>query len=301
MRRLFLTVDGIKISTLVAEGSKEPVLLIHGNSSCKEIFHAQIRSLVRAGYPAIVPDLPGHGESDDSRSPRATYSFPGYAHMLRRLMKQLGIRRYHVVGWSLGGHIGLELWSRFAEVHSLLITGTPPISLNPLGVSRGFVESPAMNLAGTRVFGPSEVRAYGSAMLGTRIDLRGHLARMIARTDGRARYWMVRNGLSGHGINEVRAVQQCPRPLAIVQGRQDEFINLDHLGRLQYKNLWLREPILLDAGHAPHWQVPVRFNRILKSFLQQVPCQTSTTSKSTTVGHTLGQQKNYLKLKCSPP
>lgn len=270
MRRLSLTVDGITISALAIDGRKEPVLLIHGNSSCKEIFRHQITSLSHAGYPVVAPDLPGHGASANSRSPRTTYSFPGYAHILLNLMKQLGIRRYHVVGWSLGGHIGLELWSRFKEVRSLLITGTPPISLDPPGVAEGFSGSAAMSLAGQRAFGPRDIRIYGSAMLGSPLDPRGHLGRMIARTDGRARYWMVRNGLSGQGMNEIQAVKNCPKPLAIIQGRSDVFLNLDHLQRLQYKNLWQGRPVFLNAGHAPHWEKPVQFNRILKKFLLQV-------------------------------
>lgn len=88
---------------------------------------------------------------------------------------QLGIRKCHIVGCRSERHIGPELWSRFAEVRSLLITGAPPTSLCPLGVSQGFVESAAMNLAGEHTFGPPEVRAYGNAMLGVRLDRSRHL------------------------------------------------------------------------------------------------------------------------------
>jgi hypothetical protein len=66
----------------------------------QEIFHAQIASLSRAGYLGIAPDFPGHGQSGNAMSPRATYSFTGY--FLRGHLMQLGIRKCHIVGLSLG-------------------------------------------------------------------------------------------------------------------------------------------------------------------------------------------------------
>jgi pimeloyl-ACP methyl ester carboxylesterase len=199
-----------------------------------------------------------------------TYSFPGYARVLRKVMERLGIAQYHIVGWSLGGHVGLELWYDDPAVRSLLIIGTPPVTLSAVGAERGFKETPVMSLAGARVFGPNEVEAYGTTMLGGPLDHRLRIARAIARTDGRARYWMVKNGFRGNGVDEVMAVRECRRPLAIVQGNKDPFVNTDYLQTLEYCNLWLRKPIMIDAGHAPHWQRPHLFNRYLSDFLTDV-------------------------------
>src|SRR4051812_21852628 len=106
--KLKIDVLGAEISTFYhSRGSRTPILLIHGNSSCKEIFSHQIRFLAERGHRVIAPDLPGHGESADARAPRTTYSFPGYARVLRRLMDQLEVSEFHILGWSLGGHIGL--------------------------------------------------------------------------------------------------------------------------------------------------------------------------------------------------
>jgi pimeloyl-ACP methyl ester carboxylesterase len=38
----------------------------------------------------------------------------------------IGVDRAVVFGWSLGGHIGLEMVSRFPGMLGLMITGTPP-------------------------------------------------------------------------------------------------------------------------------------------------------------------------------
>lgn len=270
MQEHHVDVRGHRISVLHRRGAGPSVLLIHGNSSCKEVFQKQLSALSRAGFGVVVPDLPGHGRSECAKRPSAAYSFPGYALILADLMDRLNAGAYHVVGWSLGGHIGLELWSRQAAVQSLLITGTPPISLSAAGAAQGFLPSPAMDLAGKRHLNPSEVNMYRTAMLGNHLDHRCRVARSVAQTDGGARYWMVRNGLAGHGVNQAHAVRTCQRPLAIIQGRYDPFVNIDYLNRLKYNNIWQGKPVLLDAGHSPHWNKPRHFNNLMVEFLRHV-------------------------------
>jgi pimeloyl-ACP methyl ester carboxylesterase len=108
---------------------------------------------------------------------------------------------------------------------------------------------------------------YGRAALGGKQWLADHLLRAIRRTDGKARYWMVRNSLSGIGADEAALVQTSPKPLAIVQGRSDPFVRADYLESLTYRNLWRGAVQYVDAGHAPHWQRPQKFNKLLLEFL----------------------------------
>lgn len=265
-----IRLGGNSVAIRFHRGSKPAVLLIHGNSSCKEIFSHQENYLTSRGHTVVIPDLPGHGGSSNAVKPTFTYSFPGYAAVLKAVMDDLGIHAFHVVGWSLGGHIGLEMWSRMSAVRSLLITGTPPIRLSKGGVADGFLPSPVMDLAGKRNFTRDDVKAYGSAMLGQRLDVRGRFAAMIERTDGKARYWMVRNGMAGKGKDEIAAVARCSKPLAIIQGRGDVFVNIDHVRKLTYGHLWLQRPILMNAGHAAHWESPDAFNGWMGRFLKYV-------------------------------
>lgn len=262
--------EGRRISYWHHRMGREAVLLIHGNSSSKEVFSGQVEALSRHDFSVVVPDLPGHGQSDDARNPRSDYSFPGYARVLGRLMSELGYANYHLVGWSLGGHIGLEMLSRLGAVRSLLITGTPPVSLNPAGVGAGFRWSGTTVLAGKRVFGRIDRRRYLDAMMGSRIREGHPLARSVARTDGNARFWMVKNGLAGVGSDETRIVATCSRPLAIVQGSEDVFVKCNYLRSLEYANIWRGGPVFLTAGHAPHWEVPKTFNKKMMEFLGSV-------------------------------
>ena len=64
--------------------------MIHGNSSCKEVFRNQLEGGIGSAFRCIAMDLPGHGRSDDARDPEKTYSMPGYADTAIELMETLG-------------------------------------------------------------------------------------------------------------------------------------------------------------------------------------------------------------------
>ncbi|MBB4398536.1 alpha/beta fold hydrolase [Bradyrhizobium sp. ERR14] len=260
------TIRAHRLSVLTGSPARVGVLLVHGNSSSSSAFYAQFGTLTRMGLGLVAPDLPGHGRSAWSNTPRSTYSFPGYARILHELMGELGFKTYHIVGWSLGGHIGLEMLARYREVRSLLLTGTPPVRLDPAGISAGFRWTPSTALAGRRHFSDDDCRRYVRAMMGCPRASDQHLAAAL-RTDGNARKWMVQNGMAGVGVDEVDTVETDERPIAIVQGVQDPFVNLNYLSKLKYRNLWTKKPVLIDAGHAPHWQVPTMFNERMKEFL----------------------------------
>jgi pimeloyl-ACP methyl ester carboxylesterase len=262
-------VGGRRLHVFHRRAGRTGILLIHGNSSCKEVFAGQFKDLIKTRLGIVVPDLPGHGGSDDSRHPSSVYSFPGYARTLSRLMRSLGYSSFHVMGWSLGGHIGIEMLARDPAVRSLLITGTPPVRLTPDGVAEGFRWTAATALAGRRTFSGEDVRRYTSAMMGRRLEDDHHLLEMARRTDGNARRWMVANGLAGRGADEIDVVSTSDRPVAVVQGKADPFLRVDYLDRIPFRNLWQRNPILVDAGHAPHWETPKLFNNAMMDFVTQ--------------------------------
>ena len=119
-------------------GEGPTLLLIHGNSSCKEVFRHQLESPIGGRYCCIAMDLPGHGASDDALDPERTYSIPGYADVAIELMAALGHERYTVFGWSLGGHVGLDMLSKSSAPNGLMICGTPPIGRGGDSVAVGF-------------------------------------------------------------------------------------------------------------------------------------------------------------------
>jgi len=86
-------------------GRGQNVLLLHGLGSSGAEWELQVRALERH-FRVIVPDLPGSGQSAplDGR-----FTIAGFAETLWRLLDHLHVSRVHIVGFSLGGAVALEM------------------------------------------------------------------------------------------------------------------------------------------------------------------------------------------------
>ena len=104
-----------------------PVLLIHGNSSCRGVFRHQLQGRLAQNHRLIAFDLPGHGQSSNAPDPTQSYTRPGFADAAIELLGKLGVTEAIVFGWSLGGHIGIEMVPRFSGMRGLMVTGAPPV------------------------------------------------------------------------------------------------------------------------------------------------------------------------------
>lgn len=258
------------LSAFVRRGQRADVILLHGNSSSKEVFAYVIPSLIEAGYGVIAPDFPGHGDSADAVDPVVTYSFPGYAASIAALLQVLGVTRPIVVGWSLGGHVAMQTVHDRPDAAGLMIIGSPPGKPSMETFKAAFYADGDATLAGKRDFNSDEVNAYASAMLGM-TDVDPFLRLRVRRTDGRARQYMFHSAISGIGIDQTLIAKDRTRPLAVVHGERDPFVRLAYLRELTFGRLWQDEVIVIaGAGHAPHWEKPDQFNRILMAFLASI-------------------------------
>ncbi|MBX6424750.1 MAG: alpha/beta hydrolase [Variibacter sp.] len=89
------------------EGEGEPILLIHGFASTKEVNWVQpgwVATLTRAGRRVIAVDNRGHGASTKLYDP-AEYHTIKMAEDARALLDHLGIARADVMGYSMGARI----------------------------------------------------------------------------------------------------------------------------------------------------------------------------------------------------
>jgi pimeloyl-ACP methyl ester carboxylesterase len=89
----------------LSRGRGEAVLLIHGLGSCGRDWALQVPALEKR-FQTIVPDLPGCGHS---KALRGGHSIAGFARALWALLDHLEIATSNIVGFSLGGAVGLEM------------------------------------------------------------------------------------------------------------------------------------------------------------------------------------------------
>ncbi len=258
---------GGTISGALRRGAGPPVLLVHGNSSCKEAFADLWKVLADLGREVLAIDLPGHGASRDAEDPQSTYTFPGYARIVSGVLDDVGWPRAIAIGWSLGGHIVLQTMIDDRRVDCGLVIGTPPGKPSLEAFEAAFNSDATTRLAGAEAFSDGDALHYTRAMLGVH-DPDPALIAAAMRADGRARSRMIRSVVEGLGADQRDAYANGAGRVAVVVGENDPFLRMSYLDALDTGALWQRKVHRLpNVGHAPHCAPSPDFIELLKIFL----------------------------------
>ncbi len=168
------------------EGAGEPIVLVHGFASTKEINWSGpgwLATLTRAGRRAIALDNRGHGASSKLYEP-AAYHSAVMAEDVRALLDHLGLAQADVMGYSMGARITAFLSLRHpSRVRSAILGGLGIRLVEGVGLSEDIaraLEAPSLaevtDPTGRmfRMFAEqtkSDLRALAACMRGSRQTL----------------------------------------------------------------------------------------------------------------------------------
>ena len=269
LRTRTLNTSHADVAVTEATGNGLPVVMIHGNSSSKEVFAGQLESPLGDQYRMIAFDLPGHGASSDARDPSLTYTMPGYADLTMEVLAELGVDQAAVIGWSVGGHIALELLPRFSGLAGVMIAGTPPVHPTPESFQGGFKPHPMLAVLGKEELSEEELELFVTGAYGDGVT--PALRDAARRADGRARATLFATMFDGRTSDQRTLAETTKVPIAVVNGADDPMTNTDYIGSLSYATLWEKHCFVLRGeGHAPFLTNPDVFNVILDRFLNDV-------------------------------
>jgi non-heme chloroperoxidase len=125
-------------------GSGMPVVLIHGYPLSGASWEKQVPVLLNAGYRVITYDRRGFGKSSQ---PTEGYNYDTFAEDLHKLITQLKLRDFTLVGFSMGGGEIARYFGKYGSKgasKAVIIGGVPPFLLktddNPEGVDASVFE-----------------------------------------------------------------------------------------------------------------------------------------------------------------
>ena len=250
------------------EGDGPAVTLLHGFTQSGRSWR-EVIATTPAGWRWIVPDLRGHGET--RLQPGAPCTMDACTADLEMLWDHLGIARTHLVGYSMGGRLALNVAARRPErLISLLTVGAHAGLEGEARESRRQGDealAQRIEKEGLEAF----INYWTALPLFAGLERRGpsfvaqmHAERMRNTTAGLAA------SLRGMGAGEMEPLwDQLGRvsfPSTFVAGQLDHgyVASARRLASIVPNS---RVEIVLRAGHAVHQERPEAFGRVLAAHL----------------------------------
>lgn len=273
-------VDGGPCRWYVRDGSPQaghPIVFLHGFAGTGADWD-HVKADLPAGWRAIAPDLPGHGESP--LPPAISFEkFPG---MMDALLDSLEAKSAVFVGYSLGARLALSLAAHLPQrVDGLILESAHP------GLSdqaqrderrvRDESDARTLDMDGLDAFfdtwhqRPVFASRRGGPGWTQEVEKRrasNHPRRLAAVMRGL--------GLSAQPdfLTELRHYNG---PTLLIAGAHDPPY-VEHAQRIQAQRPQLRRLLLAPCGHNVHTEQPLVFRDALRDFLQTIPTRATTTN-----------------------
>jgi 2-hydroxy-6-oxonona-2,4-dienedioate hydrolase len=238
----------------IEEGEGEPLVLLHGLFGALSNFEHLIEYF-RAHNKVIVPMLPLFDLDLLHTSVGGLHKF------VHRFMEARNLKDAHVLGNSLGGHVGLLYVLKHPErVKSLILTGSSGLFENGMGDTypkRGDYEYIKKKTELT-FYDPKTASKELVDEVYEIVNNRLRVIKIIALAKS-----AIRNNL-GEELNQIK------QPTLLIWGNNDT-ITPPFVGREFNRLIPNSELHFIDkCGHAPMMEVPGEFNQILHKFLTKL-------------------------------
>jgi pimeloyl-ACP methyl ester carboxylesterase len=270
MQQKFITIGPLKLAYFEKNHqSKKTIFFIHGNSVSSRSWEKQLNSELLNNYRLIAIDLPGHGSSDISLTPKADYTFYGLGLFMASAIKILaGEHPYLVTGLSLGTNISAEALAYDLTPAGVVLAGSC--------IAGGYITVQDFVLPDTHVFvvftgqaAITDVRKYAAEVMysNDEIDVNAFVEDYY-RTDPQFRSALAESITAQNFSDEIALLQRLKKPLLVIFGNDEKIVNPDYLDEAQL-NLWKNEIFkIASASHLVNIDNPENFNMLLAAYAE---------------------------------
>jgi pimeloyl-ACP methyl ester carboxylesterase len=245
----------------VEEGQGEPVMLLHGLFGAMSNF-MHLVDFFKVKYKVIVPMLPLY-ELDIFHT-----SVSGLAAHVHKFIEAQGYQGIHLLGNSLGGHVGLVHTLKHPEkIKSLILTGSSGLYEHGMGDTypkRGdydYIKDKTEKTFYDPNIATKELVDEVYEIVNSRIKA----IKIIALAKS-----AIRNNI-GKELHNIKI------PTLLIWGNQD-IITPPFVGEEFKKLIPQSELYFIDkCGHAPMMEVPEAFNKHMAEFIEKITNSEATT------------------------
>ena len=237
----------------IEKGSGPTIILLHGLMGAVSNFETTLNSLPNHGFRVILPMLPLYS------MPLLKTNVKQLSKFINKFTEDLNIKKYSILGNSLGGHIGLILALQFPQkIDNLILSGSSGLYENTLGgkfPKRGNYEYIKQKTEEV-FFDPSKASK----------QLVDEVFEIVNNKEKVIRVLMMAKSAIRHNMKEE--LPKITQKTCIIWGENDKVtppeVGKEFHQEIQNSDLfWIKK-----CGHAPMIEQPEIFNQILVNWLK---------------------------------
>lgn len=243
------------------------LLMIHGNSLRKELFHSQLNSSLADHFRMLAIDLPGHGDFIRNGAADNLYSIEGLVGFVTEFCQKMNFENLVLFGHSLGGHLAIEAASNFDNLIGIIALGTPP--LTSIETTHGpFLEQTAFPLLLLGELNDDQVDKLARSFWNEDQRVPELISEAIRATDPEFRSVFSKSVAAGELKDEVLEMKRHNFPVALAVGEHDALINRDYIQNVAGDAIWKNSvQVIKGAGHSAHAEKPEAMNQLIFDYI----------------------------------
>jgi len=236
----------------IEEGDGLPIIILHGLMGGLSNFNGVITFFKDKGFKVLMPVLPIYDLPILKTSVRELSNF------LDRFIKFKKIKKFVLIGNSLGGHIALYYTKIFNRANGLVLTGSS--GLYEKGMGSGYTKRGNYNVMKKKVeevfYDPKVANKELVDEVFETVNDRNKLIKILAMAKSAIRH------------NMGKDLPKMKLPCLIIWGKNDN-VTPPEVG-IEFNNLLPNSDLVwIDkCGHAPMMEHPEKFNEILLDWLK---------------------------------
>lgn len=257
---------------------RELVYADHGEGTCIVLLHGYLErgeiwqpftELFPEGYRFIIPDLPGHGNSD---SWGRVHNMDDLAAALWTILEAEKINKVFLAGHSMGGYVCMA----FADLYPERLTGYALVHSTPFADTQEKKETRdreiSLVLCGKKrqIVLVNIPKAFASENL-DRLSLQVESLKQMALESPDAGMVALLNGMRERP-DRTAIFRNPDMPLLLIGGLKDNYIPVEVFEKLTSLAPHARVLRLENSGHMGFIEEPEHVVKAFLDFLKEIPC-----------------------------